>query len=97
MHAAGRAHGRLTPDDVVEIGGVLKVRGAGLLSDLEPDPARTYFRHYTRYLAPEIKSGDRGTRMSDVYSLGAILVGAAIGTDSTDLQGATARAGQSAS
>lgn len=88
VHTADRVHGRLTPVDIVDVGGVLKLRAAGLFADLDPAEARSRFRKYARYLAPEVKSGDRATRAADVYSFGAILVSAASGVDSGDLQSA---------
>ncbi|MCG8418863.1 MAG: protein kinase [Proteobacteria bacterium] len=87
-HAAGKVHSRLAPSDVVDVGGAIKVRGAGLYSDLDPTAARRYFRETSRYLAPEIKSGDRATPAADVYSLGAIFAICTVGSAAIDLQSA---------
>ncbi|MEM9491593.1 MAG: hypothetical protein AAGC55_20780, partial [Myxococcota bacterium] len=91
VHAAGRVHGRLTPGDIVLSEGRLRVRAAGLYRDLDHQAARPFFRDYGRYLAPEVRSGDRATRAADIYSLAAIMASFAAGPDTADLQTALER------
>jgi serine/threonine protein kinase len=73
VHAAGYVHGRLTPGDIVQVSGLVKIGGAGLYRDLDVDAARRAWANASRYLAPEVIGPGQATPVSDVYSLAVIL------------------------
>src|SRR5690606_16516236 len=86
-HAAGLVHGRLSPADLVEVGGQIKVSGVGLYGGLDPARAAAVWGDARRFLAPEVEErGELGPR-ADVFSMAAILaplVGARGGSGAID-------------
>ncbi len=79
-HDKGLVHGWLSPADAVEVAGQVKLCGLGLLAKLDSEWVIPRWGEAARYVAPEILSGTSGpTRMTDWYSLGAVLLDLATG------------------
>ena len=80
-HDKGTVHGWLSPADVVEVAGQVKLCGIGLLSTLDASSVVPHWGPDTRYLAPELVAGggQTATASSDWYSLGGILLDLASG------------------
>jgi hypothetical protein len=77
-HESGFVHGRLVPDDVVTVSGLLKIGGIGLWHNAS-DAARRVWGASARYVAPEAwEEAGVGPR-ADVFSAAAILAELACG------------------
>lgn len=88
-HDKGLVHGWLSPADVVEVAGQVKLCGLGLLAKLDAAWVIPRWGDAIRYLAPEIAAGGVApTRMSDWYSLGVVLLDLATGLRSAAIEDA---------
>lgn len=90
IHGEGLHHGWLTPADVVEVAGQVKLCGGGLFASMDAQAALTRFGTDRRYLAPEVLSGRPASAASDWYSLGVLLLELATGTAAESPQSALA-------
>ncbi|MBT8493564.1 MAG: protein kinase, partial [Deltaproteobacteria bacterium] len=88
-HAEGFVHGRMIPEDVVVVDGLVKVGGLGLWADLDLPAARRMWRPADRYLAPEVRERGQLSKAGDVYSLAALLVEMASGSGEVPIHQAT--------
>lgn len=79
-HDLGLVHGRLTPGDVVQVGGLIKIGGVGLWHDADEDRSRQAWRDEAHYVAPEAWMRGGSSPRSDVYSAAVILAELACGT-----------------
>jgi serine/threonine protein kinase len=69
-------HGMLTPENILVLPEYLCITDIGLVTALDAEPrARLLARKpdQARYVAPEIRGGQKGDSRADVYSLGIIL------------------------
>lgn len=78
-HDAGKLHGFLTPSDIVEVAGQVKLCGVGLFTFLQPNKAVALWDGEARYLAPELAEGIAPSLSADWYSVGVILLELATG------------------
>lgn len=85
-HGAGLHHGWLTPADVVEVAGQVKLCGTGLFASMDSKAALARFGNDRRYLAPEVVAGRPASAESDWYSLGVLLLELATGSVATSPQ-----------
>jgi len=72
LHLAGAVHGRLVPEDIVDVGGALCVGGAGLWAEVDASAAARAWWGRERFLAPEVRAGIGAGAAADVYSVAAI-------------------------
>mgnify|MGYP003632359716 CR=1 FL=1 len=93
-HDKGLVHGWLSPADVVEVAGQVKLCGLGLLAKLDAKWVIPHWGDTTRYVAPEMLDGGGPTRMSDWYSLGAVLLDLATGMRASSFDEARAELGE---
>ncbi|MCE9572092.1 MAG: hypothetical protein K8W52_02935, partial [Deltaproteobacteria bacterium] len=81
LHKQGLVHGRLVPDDVVTVGGELRLAGAGLWHGVERAAAAQAWRRWQGYVAPEIAAGQGATPATDAWSVAAIAAALVGGAD----------------
>jgi hypothetical protein len=72
LHGHGLVHGRMTPHDVVTIGGALKLGGGGLWRDVDPAAAARAWSGNDHYVAPEVRRNQPPTEASDAWSMAMI-------------------------
>jgi len=72
LHARGLVHGRMTPLDVVTIGGSLKLGGGGLWRDVDPRAAMHAWAGFAHVLAPEVRRGETPSAAADTWSVAMI-------------------------
>ncbi len=80
VHAEGLHHGWMTPADVVEVAGQIKLCGAGLFKSMDSKAALSLWGPASRYLAPELLSSGITSAASDWYSLAVMMLELATGT-----------------
>lgn len=91
MHDKGLHHGWLTPADVVEVAGQVKLCGVGLFASMDAKAALACWGEDSRYLAPEVLAGRPASAASDTYSLAVILLELAIGGPAHSVSSSLAR------
>jgi hypothetical protein len=72
LHQHGVIHGRLVPEDVVTVGGELRLAGAGLWHGVDRTAAGLAWRRWQGYVAPEVAAGGEITPATDAWSVAAI-------------------------
>jgi len=88
-HARAYVHGRMIPEDIVSVDGIIKVGGVGLWSDVELSAARRLWRPADRYLAPEVRESGQVSPAADVYSLAVLVLELASGAGDAPIHEAT--------
>lgn len=84
----GLHHGWMTPSDVVEVAGQVKLCGVGLFANMDTHAALSRWGADMRYLAPEVASGGDSSAASDWYSLAVILLELSTGEKVASVEGA---------
>jgi serine/threonine protein kinase len=85
-HREGLHHGWMSPADVVEVAGQVKLCGVGLFAKMDANVALPLWEEDRRYLAPEVAAGGEGSAASDWYSLAVILLELANGTPASSVE-----------
>jgi len=88
-HARAYMHGRMIPEDIVSVDGLVKLGGVGLWSDVELSAARRLWRPADRFLAPEVRESGQISPAADVYSLAVLILELASGAGDAPIHEAT--------